>query len=95
MTEYSTRFSREGSTGEGTAMRREQHKIDPNKVLSLPPGEAYIINQGKAMHAHILKAPEANAPLPEPHSPPPAPSEEGNRDDKPKQATDWDPSSVS
>jgi hypothetical protein len=64
MTEYSTRFSRGGSTGEGTAMRREQQKIDANKVLGLPPGEAFVISRGRAMQAQILRAPEARASLP-------------------------------
>jgi hypothetical protein len=72
MTEYNTRFSRQGSTGEGTAMRREQQKIDPNKVLGLPPGEAFVISRGMAMHAQILSAPAASAPLPEPPSAQPA-----------------------
>jgi conjugal transfer pilus assembly protein TraD len=91
MTEYSTRFSRQGSTGEGTAIRREQQKIDPNKVLSLPPGEAFVISRGKAMHAQILRAPETRAPLPEPHSAP----REGDRKDKPAENIGWDPSSIS
>lgn len=98
MTEYSTRFSRQGSTGEGTATRREQQKIDPNKILSLPPGEAFLISQGKAMHAQILRAPEANAPLPEPCSTPlPAPpgAPPSNRDDKLNEAIAWNPSSIS
>jgi hypothetical protein len=71
MTEYSTRFSREGSTGEGTAMRREQQKIDPNRVLGLAPGEAFVISRGKAMQAQILRAPQASAPLPQRQSVPP------------------------
>jgi conjugal transfer pilus assembly protein TraD len=66
MTEYSTKFSREGSTGEGTAMARERYKIDPNQVRGLPPGEAFVIGQGRAMRARILRAPEVSAPLPEP-----------------------------
>lgn len=68
MTEYSTRFSREGSTGEGTATLRDQYKIDPNKILSLPPGEAFLISRGKAMRARILRAPEASVPLPPPEA---------------------------
>jgi hypothetical protein len=64
MTEYSTRFSRGGSTGEGTAMRREQQKIDANRVLGLPPGEAFVISRGRAMQAQILRAPELRASLP-------------------------------
>ena len=65
MTEYSTRFARGGSTGEGTAIKREQQKIDANKLLSLPPGEAFVISRGRAMQAQILRAPQARAPLPE------------------------------
>jgi hypothetical protein len=80
MTEYSTRFSRQGSTGEGTAMRREQSKIDPNKVLGLAPGEAFVISRGRAMQARILQAPQASAPLPELLRDPP--SEEAHREEQ-------------
>ena len=36
-------------------MRREQLKIDPNKVLGLAPGEAFVISRGKAMQVQVLK----------------------------------------
>jgi conjugal transfer pilus assembly protein TraD len=109
MTQYSTRFSRAGSTGEGTTMRREQPKIDANKVLGLAPGEAFVISRGRAMQVQILRAPKASAPLPPPkpqsappadrqpdgsERPPPAASEAGARRDKPTETSAWDPDSV-
>ena len=86
MTEYSTRFSRAGSTGEGTATQRDQYKIDPNKILSLIPGEAFLISRGKAMRARILRAPEASVPLPEPRDTPPT-SEPGPKEGNPAPST--------
>lgn len=94
-TRYNTHFSRGGSTGEGTAMRREEAKIDANKILGLCPGEAFVISRGRAMQAQILRAPEASAPLPQPrpqsvpcageaHHPPSGPIED----------TGFDPSTV-
>jgi hypothetical protein len=77
-TEYSTRFSREGSTGEGTAVSRERFKIDPNQVRGLANGEAFVINRGQAMRAGILRAPEVSAALPEPK-----PAREGPGADSP------------
>jgi conjugal transfer pilus assembly protein TraD len=72
MQEYSSRYSRAGSTGEGTTTLRQQPKIDPNKVLGLPPGEAFLISRGKAMRARIFRAPELSASLPEVRDVPPA-----------------------
>jgi conjugal transfer pilus assembly protein TraD len=64
--EFSTHFARGGSTGEGTARRRHEYKIDPNRVRGLPRGEAFLISQGRAMRARILRAPELSGALPEP-----------------------------
>ncbi len=69
-TRYNTHFTRAGSTGEGTAMRREEAKIDANKILGLAPGEALVISRGRAMQAQILRAPQASAPLPPPQPQP-------------------------
>jgi hypothetical protein len=64
-TQYSTRFSSRGSTGEGTASRRERWKIDPNDVRGLPPGEAFLISGGRAMRARVFRAPALSGELPE------------------------------
>ena len=66
VTRYSTRYTREGSTGEGSMQRREEGKVDPNRVRSLPAGEAFVISHGQAMHALILRAPQLRGALPEP-----------------------------
>ena len=63
--EHTTRYSREGSTGEGTTRQHEETKIDPNKVRGLPPGGAFVISKGRVMRAQIFKAPMLSAPLPE------------------------------
>jgi conjugal transfer pilus assembly protein TraD len=93
-TRYNTHFSREGSTGEGTAMRREEPKIDANEVLGLAPGEAFVISRGRAMRAQILRAPEASAPLPPPPQSVP-PTEAAQRQQScPTEDTGFEPSSI-
>jgi hypothetical protein len=62
--EHSVQYSREGTTGVGTARRQHQYKIDPNSVRALKNGEAYVISCGLATKARIARAPEAMAPLP-------------------------------
>jgi len=93
---HSTRYSREGATGEGTTTLREEHKIDPNRVLALARGEVFVINQGRAMRAQILRAPEARAPLPQP-SPAegrkptkPTKTKEGDGECKPTESPQWE-----
>ena len=39
-------------------------KIDPNQVRALQPGEAFIINRGRALKARIHRAPQITQPLP-------------------------------
>lgn len=70
--EYSIHYGPEGPTGEGSARVQHQFKIDPNKIRSLRPGEAYIISRGRAMRAQMLTAPDIVRPLPQPQAPPPA-----------------------
>jgi hypothetical protein len=62
--EHSVQYSREGTTGVGTARRQHQFKIDPNSVRGLKNGEAYIISRGLATKARIARAPQVTAPLP-------------------------------
>ncbi|MHB1468247.1 MAG: helicase HerA-like domain-containing protein [Solirubrobacteraceae bacterium] len=63
--EYSTHYGPDGaSTGEGSSRIQHQYKIDPNQVRSLPPGVVYIINQGQAMRAEILRAPAGRMTIP-------------------------------
>jgi len=64
--EYSTHYATEGATGQGSARIQHQYKIDPNKVRQLPPGHAYLINQGKAMKIQVLQAPAVRGALPAP-----------------------------
>jgi hypothetical protein len=63
--EYSTHYTEDGATGEGSARAQHQYKVDPNKVRSLPPGAAYIISRGAAMKTQIEQAPMLTGPLPE------------------------------
>ena len=70
--EHSVQYADTGATGVGTARRQHvgtarrqhQYKIDPNRVRSLPTGQAYIISRGKATHARIAQAPLITAALP-------------------------------
>jgi hypothetical protein len=64
--EYSSQFVTEGATGAGSARIQHQFKVDPNKVRSLPPGQAYAISRGRAMKIAVLQAPDLRAQLPEP-----------------------------
>ena len=64
--QYSTRYTREGATGEGSMQRREESRVDPNRVRALPAGEAFLISRGQAMRARILQAPPLRGALPEP-----------------------------
>jgi len=70
---YSTRYTPEGTTGEGSMQRREECKVDPNRVRGLPAGEAFVISRGRAMHARILRAPPLRGDLPEPRAAQPEP----------------------
>jgi Bacterial protein of unknown function (DUF853) len=62
--EHSIHYAPGGATGEGSMRTQHQYKVDPNKVRTLPPGNVYIINKGRAMRAQILQAPHATAQLP-------------------------------
>jgi hypothetical protein len=64
--EYSSQFVTEGATGAGSARIQHQFKVDPNKVRSLAPGQAYAISRGRAMKIAVLRAPDVRVPLPEP-----------------------------
>ncbi len=64
--EYSSQFVTEGATGAGSARIQHQFKVDPNKVRSLAPGQAYAISRGRAMKIAVLQAPQVRALLPEP-----------------------------
>jgi hypothetical protein len=64
----SSQFERGGATGAGSARLQHHYKIDPNRVRSLPPGEAYVIARGKAMRIRVTPAPSLTGPLPEPPS---------------------------
>ncbi len=64
--EYSMHYGSEGSSGEGSARIQHQFKVDPNKVRSLAPGEAFLISRGRAIRARVLTAPRLSAALPEP-----------------------------
>jgi conjugal transfer pilus assembly protein TraD len=66
MPHYSARLTRGRATGEGSMQQRDRYKVDPNKVRSLPAGEAYVISRGRAMKAQILRAPQLKSSLPEP-----------------------------
>jgi hypothetical protein len=62
--EYSSHYADAGPTGEGTTRIQHQFKIDPNRVRSLAPGAAYVINRGRAMKVSVLRAPLLHAELP-------------------------------
>jgi Bacterial protein of unknown function (DUF853) len=62
--EYSSHYTLEGASGEGSARIQHQYKIDPNKVRALAPGVAYVINRGRAMRVQVLRAPSARGKLP-------------------------------
>jgi len=64
--EYSSHYTQDGATGEGSARIQHQYKVDPNHVRCLPPGAAFIISHGRAMKAQIERAPTLTQPLPEP-----------------------------
>jgi len=65
---YSTRYTRAGSTGEGSMQRRDEAKVDANVVRGLSPGEAFVISRGMAMRAQMLRAPPLRSALPPPRS---------------------------
>jgi hypothetical protein len=67
--ELTTRLADDGLTGERTVRMEQRLTIDPNKVRSLEPGAAYLINHGKAMKIQVPRAPALRAPLPEPGDP--------------------------
>ena len=63
--EYSTQIDETvGATGAGSARLQHAFKVDPNQVRALRPGEAFIINRGRAMKARIHRAPQITRPLP-------------------------------
>ncbi|HTZ62760.1 MAG TPA: DUF87 domain-containing protein [Solirubrobacteraceae bacterium] len=62
--EYSSHYTAEGASGEGSARIQHQYKVDPNKVRALAPGAAYVISRGRAMRVQVLRAPEVRGPLP-------------------------------
>lgn len=64
--QFSTRFTRQGATGEGSIQQRDRCRVDPNKVRDLPAGEAFVISRGRAMRTRILRAPQFKGSLPEP-----------------------------
>ncbi len=66
--EHSTHYAPEGATGEGSIRIQHQYKVSPNKVRALTPGTVYIISQGRAMKAQILRAPQARGGLPAPNT---------------------------
>ena len=63
--EYSSHFTQEGATGEGSARVQHQFKVDPNRVRGLEPGQAYAISAGRAMRIQVLRAPAVYGELPE------------------------------
>jgi Helicase HerA-like C-terminal len=63
--EHSIHYGPQGPNGEGSTRIQHQFKVDPNKIRSLPTGQAYLISRGRAMRAQILTAPALSAPLPQ------------------------------
>jgi len=71
--EYSTQIDETvGQTGAGSARLQHAFKVDPNQVRALRPGEAFIINRGRAMKARIHRAPQITRALPPIETPAPA-----------------------
>jgi hypothetical protein len=62
--EYSMRYDRQGTDGEGSVRLRDRLKVEPNLLRALEPGQAYLISHGRAMRAQILTAPVLSRPLP-------------------------------
>ena len=62
--EYSSHYTADGASGEGSARIQHQYKVDPNKVRALAPGVAYVISRGRAMRVQVLRAPEIRGDLP-------------------------------
>jgi hypothetical protein len=46
-----------GWTGRASVSSRQRHKVDPNTVRQLAPGEAVIISGGHAEHVQVVMAP--------------------------------------
>jgi hypothetical protein len=66
------------ATGLGSARLQHQHKVDPNEVRGLGPGQAFVITGGRAAKVQIARAPE----VPDLELPP-APPATGLRDEPP------------
>lgn len=79
--EFSQHFERPGEgsplrghpSGEGSARLQHQFKVDPNAVRRLPQGVAFVIRNGRAMKAQIVRAADARAALPDASASGPAP----------------------
>jgi Bacterial protein of unknown function (DUF853) len=83
--EYSSEIGPSGSTGHGSARIQHQYKVDPNRVRQLPAGVAYVISQGRACKAKVLRAPEPEnrVSLPAAKGPPAKPTRKAARAELP------------
>jgi hypothetical protein len=85
-----THFAEDGVTRRQSVRIEDEPKIDHNQVRSLDPGVAYIISNGRAMRARILRAATISGQLPAAHVAPDVSSTPATAPEK-RQATDVAP----
>jgi hypothetical protein len=54
MVEEASYIAEDGETGRGAVRLREVPRVDPNEVMKLPVGEAYVIAHGKAQRIRVM-----------------------------------------
>lgn len=62
--QLTTRIAEDGITRDRSVRLERELKIDPDRARQLPPGQAYLITEGRMTKAQILRAPMLTAPLP-------------------------------
>jgi hypothetical protein len=64
--EQNWELDRYGPRGYGKVRMTQRARIDPEQVRAARPGEAWVIQAGRAVHLHVLPPPAAPAPPSEP-----------------------------
>ena len=54
MVDEASHIAEDAETGRGTIRLREVSRVDPNEVMQLPVGEAYVIAHGKAQRVRVM-----------------------------------------
>ena len=60
--EQNWELDRYGPRGYGKVRMTERSRIDPEQVRAAVPGEAWVIQAGRAVHLQVLPPPEGSAP---------------------------------